>query len=357
MTSKVRTFRAPSPREALAEIKRTLGPGAVILGTRNIAPPLRTLSRRSWVEVTAGPPSMASTAPRLGTPRPAAPNMVPAARAAQGKPDVPAALYPYYVELVQSEVGEELAGRLVREAADEAAEAGQDPGDALRDTVCRFIATMMPSDNTANASSKTPQRLAFVGPSGSGKTTTVAKLAARYKLRENRTVALLSLDMHRLGAHEQLRKYAEIIDVPFRSAQTVAEVRAALQELAGVDYLLIDTPSVGVREEARFARLATLLRAVQATGIELVLPASTTPSVLYSLARGFAPLHPQGLVLTRLDDVIGFGVLLNVIERVGLSILYLTTGQRVPEDIEDACTERIAQLVLPAERTGNISLV
>jgi flagellar biosynthesis protein FlhF len=165
-------------------------------------------------------------------------------------------------------------------------------------------------------------------------------------LRQGKRVAVLSLDMSRLAAHEQLRRYAEVIDVPLHVAQTIAEVRQGLRDLETVDLLLVDTPGVGLREQGRFARLAALLRAVRPDETHLVLPASLTPAVQARVAQGFAPLGLSRAVLTRLDDAIGFGVILNVTQRLNLSVSYVTTGQNVPNDIEEACGRRVAERLL-----------
>ena len=136
--------------------------------------------------------------------------------------------------------------------------------------------------------------------------------------------------------------------MPFAAAQTITEVKQALQRLADAELLLVDTPGVGLRETARFARLAALLRAARPDETHLVLPACLTPSVLTRMAQGFAALTPASLMLTRLDDAVGFGIILNAIDRLKLRLSYLTTGQNVPEDIEEACGQRVAELVFPS---------
>lgn len=348
MKSSVQTFRARSSHEALAEVKKALGPDAVILGTRFVQPPgLRALVTTPWVEITAGPPGAAGPAPRLrATPppksdRPAAP---PARDPAA--PALPQHLYPYYVQLVQNEVAEDLAARLVRAASEQLPPGRTPPAEELRAAVRACIAGLLPAAPPVAAPG--PRRMAVVGPAGAGKTTTLAKLAARHALQDGRRVALLSLDAQRLGGAEALARFAEIIGVPFAAAQTIGEVKQALKRLADAELLLVDTPGVGLRETARFARLATLLRAARPDETHLVLPASLAPNVLTHMAHGFASLTPASLMLTRLDDAVGFGIILNAIDRLKLRLSYLTTGQNVPEDIEEACGARVAQLVLPA---------
>ena len=344
----VRTFRARSMSDALAAVKRELGPDAVILGTRTLpAGRLTGWARHEPLEITAAPPNLSTPAPRLrAAPRSGS---LPSPAAAGVPPRVPEHLYPYFVQLVQQDVAEELAGRLVLEATAKLPGGIPPDDDAVRAAVRDYIARMLPPAPGVTLPPDAPWRVALVGPSGSGKSTTVAKLAALFKLRRQQPVALLSLDTQRLDAHTHLQRYANVLDVPLHTAQTIAEVKAALKHLAAPGLVLIDTPGVGLREQARFARLATLLRAAHPDEVHLVLPASLDARVQARTAREFAPLGVSRLVLTRLDDALGFGVVLNTITRLSLGVSYLATGQNVPQDIEEACGSRVAELVCAAD--------
>ncbi len=356
-------------REALERVKRELGPEAVILGTRTVrAGGLGPLAGRQRVEITAAPAGASSPAPRLKARQPfpvparekagdgtrAWPNPLPAfsvhgegtaQQPPQARPQLPQPLYPYYVQLVQNEVAEDLAAQLVRRAALRVPADGQDDAGAVRAALHDCIAQMLPEGAGSDPSGPQPRRVAFVGPSGAGKTTTVAKLAAQFKLRAGRSLAVLSLDTHRPGATEQLRRYVEALELPLYIAQTVAEVKHCLKAADSADVLLIDTPGVGLREQGRFARLAALLRAARPDETHLVLPASLADSIQLRVAQSFAPLGISRAVLTRLDEVIGFGVILNAAQRLNLKVSYVTTGQNVPQDIEAAGGRRVAELL------------
>ncbi len=334
-------------RDALERVKRELGPDAVILGTRTLpAGGLGALAGRQSVEITASPPGAVTPVPRVRGRTVNAPSAAPTSVTPEPvEARIPKCLYPHYVRLVQHEVAEELAAQLVRRAASRVPEHQSQDAAALRGALREFIAEMVPTCGGVGLTTGTLRRVALVGPPGGGKTTTIAKLAAQFGLRQGRRVALLSLDMHRLGAHEQLRRYAELIDVPFHTAQTISEVKRCLQSLESVDSLLIDTPGIGLREQGRFARLATLLRAARPDETHLVLPVSLTPEVQTRIAQSLAPLKSTRVVLTRLDDVIGFGVVLNVMHRLNLGVSYLSAGQNVPHDIEEGCSQRLAELL------------
>ena len=112
---------------------------------------------------------------------------------------------------------------------------------------------------------------------------------------------------------------------------------------------------VGLREQGRFARLAMLLRAARPTHTQLVLPASTTLDALARAAQGLAPLKPCGMMMTRLDEVTGLGVILNVIDRLQLAVTCYSTGQNIPDDLENACGRRIGELLFAPNRPPDSS--
>ena len=144
----------------------------------------------------------------------------------------------------------------------------------------------------------------------------------------------------------------------FRNYRRNAYRRYGLRELAGVkdaadqtrdyDLVLIDTHGVCAADQGHFARLAAVLRAARPDEVHLVLPASIVPSVQERTARRFGPLGVSNVILTHLDEAVGLGVILNTIEKLEWKLSYVTTGERVPNHIEEACAERMAALVFPA---------
>lgn len=324
--------------EALALVKRELGPDAVILGTRTLTPKgIGRLARRARVEITAAPPETVTPAPRLG-PRPKG--------SAQVCSDE---LRPYYTKLVQNEVAEELAARLVRQAEAQARDTNKPPAECLRAALRAFIARAVPTGGAIQLRPGVTRKVALVGPCGGGKTTTLAKLAALFKLRHRKRVALLSLDVQRLAAHEQLRRYADIFGVAMFAAHSADAAGEALSKVGEVDLLLIDTPGIGLRDRARMVALQSMLERIDPDEVHLVLSACQSFNAQAKAARAFAPLHASRVVLTRMDDAVGFGVILTTLERLDCRLSYLTCGQSVPNDLEEACGRRIAQLVFSDE--------
>lgn len=365
--------------DALARIKAELGADAVILGTRTLpAGTIGGLVGKTTVEITAAPADTfgaVSPAPRLKpriaidscasgravaplngearrqpsadalkqVPRSAAPAPPPAPSA---KPmAVPEELLPYYTRLVQSEFGEQLAARLIQQAT--MLTGGDRDPHRTRATICRMIASMIPVAGGIELREGECRRVALIGPPGAGKTTTLAKLAAHFRLRLRKRVAVVSLDMHRLANHDQIRRYAELIGVPVFTAQSAARVREILRDLPASDLVLIDSHGVSPRESGRFARLAVLLRAAKPDETHVVLPASSAPAVHAQMCDAFAPLGISRVMLTRLDEVLGLGVVLSAVQRIKWGISYVCDGQNVPANLEEACGTRVAERILP----------
>ena len=266
------------------------------------------------------------------------------------KPVIPAELFDLYTELIDSELDEPLSRELVVSLKREA------PSEELSDpSLCRArLVKMVESEFHAGSSiTSTPgQRrvVALVGPTGVGKTTTIAKLAANLKLRDGVRMGLVTVDTYRIAAVEQLRTYAEIIDLPMKVVTTPMEMRRALDELSDMDLVLIDTAGRSPRDELQIGELKSLLADAKVDEVHLVLSLTAGLEFLTATVEHFSSVGTSSLVLTKLDEAQELGVMLNLARRVGLPVSYLTTGQDVPDDIEPAETQRMARLVLGQDR-------
>jgi flagellar biosynthesis protein FlhF len=182
--------------------------------------------------------------------------------------------------------------------------------------------------------------VALVGPTGVGKTTTIAKLAARYALRHgSRNVALVTIDNYRVGAHEQLRTYGRLIDVPVRVAEGAEELGAALDELSDRRLVLIDTTGMSQRDSG-LVRQAGALESCRTIGkVFLLLSATSRPSALEEVVAAFKGFRPDGCMLTKVDESTCLGGALSVAIKHRLAVAYLSDGQRVPEDLHPARAE------------------
>ncbi|MDW7710996.1 MAG: flagellar biosynthesis protein FlhF [Deferrisomatales bacterium] len=200
-----------------------------------------------------------------------------------------------------------------------------------------------------------PRVIALVGPTGVGKTTTVAKLSARFALQDGARVGLLTVDTFRIAAVEQLKTYAKIMGVPLRVALDAEGFRAAVAELADREIILVDTAGQSPRDEEALAELLGLFPQQVPVEVHLVLSVTTRASDLERILRHYAGLRATRLLLTKLDETDCHGPLLGLPAVSRLPLSYLTTGQNVPDDIEEATPEAVARYVcgaLGAEESG-----
>lgn len=188
--------------------------------------------------------------------------------------------------------------------------------------------------------------VALVGPTGVGKTTTIAKLAANFRLREKRRVGLITVDTYRIAAVEQLRTYADIIDLPMRVVATPHEMREAVEAMSGLDLVLLDTAGRSPQDEVKLRELKLFLSEAQADEIHLVLSSTASTATLVRTAERFSALGTTALVLTKLDEAGALGSLLPLWRSCKLPLSYLTNGQNVPDDIAPADRRRLAREVL-----------
>jgi flagellar biosynthesis protein FlhF len=188
--------------------------------------------------------------------------------------------------------------------------------------------------------------LMLVGPTGAGKTTTIAKLAANAALVENKRVRLVTLDNYRVGGVEQIRTFADLIGIPL----TVAESPAALALILtddSYDLTIIDTAGRSPRSAdfgSSIGELAEELPNLGPIEIHLVIPAASSAATIDELVARYRPLSPARLLFTKLDEVERTPELAAAPLRTRIAITWVTTGQAVPEDIEQPTRARIHEL-------------
>jgi flagellar biosynthesis protein FlhF len=206
------------------------------------------------------------------------------------------------------------------------------PHNAAVDALRRTLSARIPIGGALPRESRHRQVAVLVGPTGVGKTTTIAKLAAIHALDYNRKVALLSLDTYRIGAIQQLRTYAELMNLPLLTATNTDEVADALEQFAGYDLVLIDTIGRGQRDEEHLQEMRQALLPVKGV-VYLTLSATADSATLLDAAQRFRLFEPDAVILTKLDEAARVGNCVNLALRGSLPFAYFTTGQRVPEDI------------------------
>ena len=174
---------------------------------------------------------------------------------------------------------------------------------------------------------------ALVGPTGVGKTTTVAKLAARFAMKHGiDQLALITTDGFRIGAQDQLRIYGKILGVAVHSIHDEASLTSAIAHLKDKKLVLIDTAGLGQRDE-RVAEQIAMLRGAKAKRL-VVLNATADAETLDSVVATFADREFAGCVITKTDEAMRLGPVLDAVIRHKLRIHHVSTGQNVPEDLD-----------------------
>ena len=390
------TYRASSMQEALSMVRRELGPDAAVLHTREVR--LRRFfgcfPAGRQIEITAGrgvnvpsrlPPrdqdafmpagddnSLTYSRPRPATPAALLrsphdrPDNTPAVQEQiselqtmvkelckrsknTGGGELPEELFHLFTSLIDADVSEELARELVDRLRHEVR--GGELSDPLM--LQARIARMIEADiRAAGPIALAPGKCrvaALVGPTGVGKTTTIAKLAANFHLKEKRRVGLITVDTYRIAAVEQLRTYADIIDLPMEVVSTPKEMRQAVGRMADMDLVLIDTAGRSPKDEVRLQELKAFLTEAGTDEVHLVLSSVAAWRTLEQTAARFAAVGTTALILTKLDEANGLGNVLPVLRSSQLPLSYLTDGQNVPDDIEIASSSHLAKLVLGLE--------
>ncbi len=263
-------------------------------------------------------------------------------------PNVPPNLFAMYLEMLSQDLSRELADRIVSAVREEIGGDARTEADA-REVVLRHLARLVPAADPPlgdRSPDGRPLTIALIGPTGVGKTTTLAKLAATLKLREQRRVGLVTCDTYRIAAVDQLRTYASIIGLRLEVAITPAQVKQAVEGLSDCDVVLIDTAGRGPNDRGRLDELTGCLAAARPHEVHLVLSSTSSERVLLREAEAFAGAGADRIVLTKLDEAVSFGVLINVMQSVGKRLSFITTGQEVPDQIEPGRPHRLAELVL-----------
>ncbi len=199
-----------------------------------------------------------------------------------------------------------------------------------------------------------PRITALVGPPGAGKTTTLVKLAVNYGLAARRPAILLTMDTYRIAAAEQLRAYAAILGVAVQVLDTVSALAQALEESSGKELILIDTPGLSygdlAGEHVDAPALARFLRSRADIDTQLTIPASMKAADVTRIVDAYSIFQPQRLIFTRMDETSSYGPIFNEAARTGKPVSFFASGQRIPEDLEEATAGRITGLILAGQR-------
>ena len=240
-----------------------------------------------------------------------------------------------YNTMIDNEVHEKYANQIIEEV-----EKGAKPNmqfDYFLTNVYQKMILKFGKSARIEPAAKGPKVVFFVGPTGVGKTTTIAKIASKFCVEEKKKVALLTADTYRIAAAEQLRTYANILEVPFRIIYSEQEVEPIYHEFEDYDYILVDTAGHSHHNEEQRMNSKLMVHSlddVAETEVYLVLSATTKYRDLVSIADTYSEMTRYTLIFTKLDETTALGNLLNLRLHTEAEMSYVTCGQNVPEDID-----------------------
>lgn len=366
-------FKGRAMPDVVSQIKRELGPEAVILHSKSSRSwgPLKSMggrvevlaavdrrpeggSERSAISAPARERERERERPAAESPRAAVASSARVAPAADGLGAevaalrqllvqfggarlLPPALATFYERLVAAGVDAALAQQLLAEVP---APAKGESRAALAKRVATALAAAL-----AVAGPSSATRVALVGPPGAGKTASVAKLAARAQLAGKRA-GVMDLDGSGLGASNALEGFAAIAEVPYVAALDADAVAHALGRVPANRLTVIDTPGASPRDAAGIARLGDLVRAARAEEIHLVLPATMKTADALAAVRAFAAIGATHLLFTRLDETTSQGSVLAVGVESGLPLSHVGTGRDIPGDLAPASARAVVHSIL-----------
>ncbi|HEX5053669.1 MAG TPA: hypothetical protein VFZ65_17955 [Planctomycetota bacterium] len=222
------------------------------------------------------------------------------------------------------------------------------PGDpALLALASRVLAALVHTEPGVEDGDDAFRTLAVVGPTGVGKTTTLAKLAARARQRGER-VAIITLDTYRMAAVEQLRAFADLLDVPFEVAFTATDLRRLLQQHTNCDRIFVDTTGRSPRDSEAMPLLEGNLRAGRCASL-LCLAAGTRARDCKVVLDAYEPLGIDAVCMTKWDETVAPGEAVGAVVEHGLPLSHVCVGQEVPADIVAADAMQIAQAAFDCE--------
>ncbi|MFW5775177.1 MAG: flagellar biosynthesis protein FlhF [Chitinivibrionales bacterium] len=404
---RIRKYTASSMKEALIQIKQDLGEEAMILKTRKIPGKLFGLGTQDEVEVTAAiddssqspqplRPLQLTRPATYNRPRPAARVETAVSSAPRGSrqtqarppvaPAMPSLSMPVeserknqeilelrqeirelkdvvrtiaspvktatigsfsgvwtmlYKRLVEAEIKPLVAEDLIKEMKE------KNGGD--QNVEKSFISVLRKrfkvSGPIAETSGDAPKVIAFVGPTGAGKTTSLAKLAAHYCLEREKKVSIITADTYRIAAIEQIRAFADIVNVGLQVIFSPDEAQEALGACEDDDIVFVDTAGRSQRNKEHMHELEKVLQAISPDEIHLVLSATTKDSDLLDVIKRYRCYGISRLLFTKLDETVQVGNIFNISCKTELPESFFSVGQSVPDDIELAQTNRFVQML------------
>ncbi|MGG1442733.1 flagellar biosynthesis protein FlhF [Brevibacillus laterosporus] len=270
--------------------------------------------------------------------------------AKQASEQLPPSLAEWREKLLQNEMQESTIATLLHDILLELPDPYHATQEEVDNLMKRRIAERVAKHVPDDSKTRNPQKyLFFFGPTGVGKTTTIAKLAAWHMLKEKRKVGFITADTYRIAAVEQLKTYANILNVPLEVVFSANEMENALDKMQGYDLIFIDTAGRNYRNDEFVSKIKEYLQWEEMSEHLLVMSLTSKFADMQAIIEQFKDVPISQVILTKADETLHYGPILSLLEQFDLPLSYLTTGQNVPDDIEVITTEKLTKLIVGEE--------
>ncbi|MBI5359823.1 MAG: flagellar biosynthesis protein FlhF [Planctomycetes bacterium] len=261
----------------------------------------------------------------------------------------PEELFNAYLALINNCVSEKLAQNIISKLQKKLVPEQLTRKDAVNQALKLAIRNLLKNVSPIQLKNGKTGVIAFIGPTGVGKTTTIAKIASNITIYQKKKVGVITADATRIGAADQLQKIVEIIKLPFArvDSEDPKAIQEAVRKMSGNDVILIDTAGRSPLDKEKMAELRKTLAVIKPDETHLVLSITTNMQTIDAQLEKFSDFKYDKLILTKLDETTKFGLILDVLSKVKISLSYITTGQVIPCDIEmlpDA--EKLTKLIV-----------
>ncbi|MEA3416836.1 MAG: flagellar biosynthesis protein FlhF [Thermodesulfobacteriota bacterium] len=266
---------------------------------------------------------------------------------------LPSSLSKVYYHLISAGVTKQRACALITELKSDSR--AEDPENyhytlsAVENMMKRSIAF---SYRNTGRNTKKKRISTFVGPAGEGKTTTLAKLAARCLFGEKLNVGIITMDTYRIGAVEQLKRYADIMDIPMEVASEKKELKRVLNKFVDKDVILVDTPGKSRGDESYLLKLKKCFAMDFPMETNLVLSMTSSQESMMDAVERYGIVNYNNIIFTKLDDSKKFGSIYNVIDHACKPVFYVANGQNVPQDLNKTDPAKLARLIVSGRAEG-----
>ena len=360
---KVKRFIGQNMESTLQRVREEMGRNAVILNQRRIRPGsgLMKLFKKPVYEIVAATDEMGlgegipikdtddgyvALEEKLDRLKATMDTIANSITPADKDREIPEMLAPYHSAMEKSEVDPEVIHMVMEGVKNKINLNTTYDQEYIYYRFKQEISSYFKRVETIKLSDGKPAVAVFVGPTGVGKTTTLAKLAAQYSVIMKKKVGVMTCDTYRIAAVEQLRTYSEIMDVPIRVIYQSSDIEEAMQQYKDMDLVLVDTAGRSYRDKMKLMELNKMLKALGDQQLFLVISASTNYKNVMEILSSYSFLKNYRILITKVDENVSNGIILNIAVKGGKPLSYITTGQSVPDDIEKVDGERIASLIL-----------